>query len=249
MAGAGISTIGIGAFGISKLVKSSGNDKINKPSTDSTADPNPESNNSKDQDDDSVKKDKSTSKPSTDSAADPNPEPNNSKDQDNNSVKKDKSTSEPSTDSTADPIPEPDKPTDSKKEEKEPEKNPSEKPKEEEKGGFGEWCKNHLGVPRPLTLLYVYISYIFVYTIVAGLIQRIRADDIDEEGIYFDLAGSKGDSKKEINIKPFFGWWEDFTSTERFDEDDDNEGTTRPYKGFERILVNLLAAATFAKYW
>ena len=39
-------------------MKTSGNDKNNKPSTDSAADPNPEPNNSKDPDDDSVKREK-----------------------------------------------------------------------------------------------------------------------------------------------------------------------------------------------
>ena len=58
VAGGGASTVGIATFGISKLVKTSGNDKNNKPSTDSAADPNPEPNNSKDPDDDSAKREK-----------------------------------------------------------------------------------------------------------------------------------------------------------------------------------------------
>ena len=231
-------------------------DKNNKPSTDSTADPNPEPNNSKDQDDDSVKNDVPTSDPSTNSAADPNPEPNNSKDQDNNSVKKDKSTLEPSTDSTSDPSPESDKPTGSEEEEKEleekEEKDPEEKFKEEEKGGFvyrfWTWYKNNLGVSIPLT----YIFYIIVYMVVVEIMQQKDMRENGADGICFDLVKDDDDNDKideKVNIKPFFGWWKNFTNKDRFNRhESDLDCCTIDYKGSKRILINLLAAATFAKY-
>ena len=84
--------------------------------------------------------------------------------------------------------------------------------------------------------------------VVAEVIQRIGADDI-EDGIYFLLAEGKENGKKGASIQPFFGLWENFTNKKRFNEDKKYNGYTINYKGSKRILLNLLAAATFAKYW
>ena len=67
----------------------------------------------------------------------------------------------------------------------------------------------------------------------------------DDGVIYFDLAGNR---KEERNIKPFFGKWKNFTNKKIFTEDKDNIGYTVKYKGFKRLLVNFIAAATLAKY-
>ena len=149
VAGGGASTVGIATFGISKLVKTSGNDKNNKPSTDSAADPNPEPNNSKDQDDDSVKKDKSTSEPSTNSTADPIPEP----DKPTGSKKEEK---EP---------------------EKNPSEKPKEEEKGGFVYRFWTWYKNNLRVSIPLTYIFYIIVYMVVVEIMQQKDMRENGAD------------------------------------------------------------------------
>jgi hypothetical protein len=152
--------------------------------------------------------------------------------------------------------PEPDKPTGSEEEEKEPEKNPSEKPKEEEKGGFVEWYKNNLGVSIPLTI----ISLIIARMIYFELWQQIRMYKNHAKGICLFFDSVIFDSEECFgSICPFFGLWKSFTKIGRFAgyysgniHDDEVPKWiikwTITYRGLNRLKVNFVAAATFAKY-
>ena len=166
VAGGGASAVGIATLGISKLVKSSGNDKKDEPKPE----PKPE----------------------------PEPEPN----------------------------------------------------KKEEKGGFVEWYKNNLGVSIPLTI----ISLIIARMIYFELWQQIVMYKKNAGGIYLEFALEEKDDNSEAvndndrNIKPFFGLWKSFTKIGRFAEEDEYPKWTITYRGFDRLKVNFVAAATFAKY-
>jgi len=114
--------------------------------------------------------------------------------------------------------------------------------KKEKAGEFLAWSVK--------ALLIIYI----VQTIIRMIILEIQQWECDD-GIYFDLAGSKGkgNRKEEKNIKPILGVFDGFTNDKLFDKNPSSlvkgyEGITDTYTGFKRLLVNFIAAATFAEY-
>ena len=137
-------------------------------------------------------------------------------------------------DPSKDPTPEPDIPSDPKKEEKE-EKNIS----------FATWYKNNLGASITLTILSVYLIQFLVRMIIFEVKQQkeLKKSTFSNSGIYF-IFGEYEDQ----NIKPFFGLWKGFTNNARFSKDGSISSTTVKYAGTERVAMNALAAATFAKY-
>ena len=159
------------------------------------------------------------------------PKPDNPNDPSKDTTSKSDNPNDPSKATT----PKPDIPSDPKKEEKE-EKNIS----------FATWYKNNLGKSISLTILSIYLIQFLVRMIIFEVKQRteFKRAGYGNHSIYFNFDG-EGDDK---NIKPFFGLWKGFTNNARFLKDKTVSITTAGYAGTERVAMNALAAATFAKY-